>query len=67
MIENLKIKSFITKNPFSVDQNTLASEILEQMNKKKITNVCIHDKNDKKKIIGVLHIHKLVSVLKKNQ
>ena len=67
MIENLKIKSFTTKNPFSVDQNTLASEILEQMNKKKITNVCIHDKNDKKKIIGVLHIHKLVSVLKKNQ
>ena len=27
-IENLKIKSFMTKNPFMVEENTLASEYL---------------------------------------
>ena len=66
IIENLKIKNFMTKNPFGVEQNTLAYEILEQMNKKKITNVCVYNKNDKKKIIGVIHIHKLLSLFKTN-
>ncbi len=34
-IGNLKIKSLMTKNPYSVEENMLASEILLQMNKKK--------------------------------
>ena len=34
-IENLKIKSLMTKKPFSVEKNMLVSEILYQMNKKK--------------------------------
>jgi len=34
-IENLKIKSFMTKKPFNVEINTLASEVLSLMNKKK--------------------------------
>ena len=38
-IENSKIKLFMTKNPFIVEENMLASEILFQMNKRKITNV----------------------------
>ena len=62
--ENLKIKSFMTKNPYIADENTLASEILSQMNKRKITNVCIYKKNNKKKIVGVIHIHNLLSILK---
>ena len=41
---NVKIKSFMTKNPYIVDENTLASEILSQMNKRKITNVCVYKK-----------------------
>ena len=52
------------KNPYIADENTLASEILSQMNKRKITNVCIYKKNNKKKIVGVIHIHNLLSILK---
>ena len=61
---NVKIKSFMTKKPYIVDENTLASEILSQMNKRKITNVCVYKKNNKKRTIGVIHIHNLLSILK---
>lgn len=61
--EQKKIKFFMTKNPFKVEQNTLLSEILSQMNKKKITNVCVYKGNNKKKIIGVIHIHNILKAL----
>ena len=51
----------MTKNPFSVEKNTLISDILFQMNKKKITNACVHNFDNKKKTIGVIHIHDLVN------
>ena len=60
-LNNLKIKNFMSKKPNTVEQNTLTSEIIKQMNKKKITNVCVFNKKNKKKIIGVIHIHNLVS------
>ena len=63
-IENLKIKDFMSKNPYAVDQNTLASDVLSQMNKKKITQVCIYSKENKKKTIGILHIHNLIDNLR---
>ena len=63
-IDNLKIKLFMTKKPFSVEENTLTTEILSLMNKKKITNVCVYKKNNKKKTIGIVHIHNLLSILK---
>ena len=47
-IKNLMIK-FMTK-PYKVEENMLASEILTQMNKRKITNVSVY-KNDKNKTI----------------
>ena len=65
-IKNFKIKNFITKNPFTVDQNTLATDILKLMNKEKITNICVYDKKNAKKTIGVIHIHNLVNNLKYN-
>ena len=65
-IKNIKIKNFITKNPFTVDQNTLATDILRLMNKEKITNICVYDKKNIKKTIGVIHIHNLVNNLKYN-
>lgn len=34
-IDNLKIKKFMSKKPFSVEENTLASEVLALMKKKK--------------------------------
>tara|TARA_X000000368_G_C23007066_1_gene701706 strand:- start:85 stop:1050 length:966 start_codon:yes stop_codon:yes gene_type:complete len=63
-IENIKIKSYMTKKPYKVDENTLASDVLSQMNKKKITNVCIYKKPNIKKTIGVLHIHHLLNNLR---
>ena len=63
-IENLRIKHFMSKKPFSVEENTLASDILNQMNKRKITNVCVFKKNDKQKTIGILHIHDLINNLR---
>ena len=63
-LDNMKIKSFMIKNPYTVEENTLATEVLAQMNKKKITNVCVYKKNNKRKIIGVLHIHTLLKALK---
>ena len=35
-ISNSKIKIHMTKNPYCVEENTLASEVLSQMNKKKL-------------------------------
>ena len=63
-IENIKIKKFMTKNPFAVEKNTLATDILKLMNKNKITNVCVYNKENKKKIIGVIHIHNLINLFK---
>ena len=34
-IKNLKIKSFMTRNPYIVEEKMLASDVLHQMNKKK--------------------------------
>ena len=64
VVDNLKIKQFMTKKPFVVDENSLASDVLNQMNKKKITNVCIYRKKNKKRIIGVIHIHNIINALK---
>ena len=59
-IEKLKIKSFMTKNPFMVEENNLASDILKKMNRKKITSACVYKKGNKRKTIGVIHIHNLI-------
>ena len=52
------------KNPFIVEEDMLATEILTQMNKKKITSACVYKKGNKRKITGVLHIHNLLKNLK---
>jgi len=62
--KNLKIKNFMSRKPFSVEENTLASDILSHMNKKKITNVCVYKKKNRDKTIGVLHIHDLINNLR---
>ena len=62
-IDNIKIKHLMTKNPFKVEKNTLISDVLYQMNKRKITNVGVYDQSNKKKTIGVLHIHNLLNVI----
>ena len=59
-IDNLKIKKFMSKKPFSVEENTLTSEVLALMKKKKVTNICVFKKGNRKKTVGVIHIHSLL-------
>jgi len=63
-MEKIKIKSLMTKKPYSVDENTLISDIISKMNKKKITSVCVFNKKNKNKTIGVIHIHHILKFLK---
>ncbi len=59
-IKNINVKKIMTKNPISIDQNELAAKALSLMtSKKKITSLCVH-KNNKKKTIGILHIHHIL-------
>ena len=57
---SLKAKDVMTKNPICVDKNALAAKALSLMNSKKITSLCVHDKRNKFKTIGVLHIHNVL-------
>ena len=58
-LHNISAKEVMTKNPISIDKNTLAVRALSLMNNKKITSLCVHNKN-KNKTIGVLHIHNIL-------
>lgn len=60
--KNLKIKSFMTKNPKSINKDVLAANAIGIMNEKKITSLCVHAKINKKKTVGILHIHNLISL-----
>ncbi len=61
--EELELKKIMKKNPVSIEENTLAVKALSIMNLKKITSLCIHKKTNKKKTIGILHMH---DILKSN-
>ena len=50
----------MTKNPISVDKDLLAVKALAIMNEEKITSLCVHNKKNKFKTIGILHIHTLL-------
>ncbi len=60
--KNFKIKSFMTKNPISVDKDILAVKAISIMSEKKITSLCVHSKINKKKTVGIIHIHNLISM-----
>ncbi len=59
-LEKNKIKSFMTRDPISIEKDTLAAKALGIMNEKKITSLCVFDKKNKKKTIGILHIHNIL-------
>jgi len=60
-LHNLKIKSVMKKNPKSVNKDMLATESLYVMNKNKITSLCVHIGKQKKKTIGIITVHALLS------
>ena len=61
--EDLEIKKVMKKNPISVDKDMLAATALSIMNSKKITSLCVHNGKERKKTIGLVHMH---NILKSN-
>ena len=59
-LQELTVKKVMTLNPISIDQDTLAEKALSLMNIKKITLLCVHNRKNKKKTIGILHIHNIL-------
>ena len=49
------------KNPISIEKDTLAAKALEIMNTKRITSLCVHKGKQKRKTIGVIHIHNILN------
>jgi len=58
---DLKINKIMNKNPISVEKDMLAAKALSIMSNKKITSLCVHKSKNKKKTIGVLHIHSILN------
>ena len=57
---NISVKEIMTKNPIGIDKNELAAKALSIMNNKRITSLCVYEKKNKSKTIGVLHIHNIL-------
>ncbi|MEC7143741.1 MAG: KpsF/GutQ family sugar-phosphate isomerase [Pseudomonadota bacterium] len=55
-----RVSKVMTKNPISVEKNDLAAKALSIMNSRKITSLCVFDKKNKSKTIGVLHVHTIL-------
>tara|TARA_Y100001935_G_scaffold145760_1_gene120471 strand:+ start:279 stop:1250 length:972 start_codon:yes stop_codon:yes gene_type:complete len=60
LLNELPVKKVMTKNPISVEKNMLAEKGLAIMSENRITSLCVHKKNKRKKTIGVLHIHNIL-------
>ena len=60
-LKELKVKYVMTKNPLSVDKDTLAAKSLAIMSDNKITSLCVHKNKNKKRTIGILHIHHILN------
>jgi arabinose-5-phosphate isomerase len=56
----MKTREIMTKNPICVDKNALVAKALATMSSKKITSLCVYDKKNKSRTIGVLHIHNIL-------
>ena len=60
-LKSLNVNEIMTTNPLSVDKDTLASKALAIMSQNKITSLCVHKNNKRRKTIGLLHIHHILS------
>ena len=59
-LHNTLVKEIMTKNPISINRSALAAKALSLMNSKKITSLCVYDQKNKRKTIGVIHIHNIL-------
>ena len=59
-LHSKKVRDIMTKNPVGVDKDMLAAKALSLMNSKKITSLCVYNKRDKLKTIGIIHMHNIL-------
>ena len=59
-LQDLAVSKIMTLNPVIVNADMLAAKALSLMNFKKITSLCVHSKKNKKKTIGIIHIHNIL-------
>ena len=59
-LQSLTADKLMTRNPICIDKNSLAAKALSLMNSKKITSLCVYDKKNKFKTIGVVHVHNIL-------
>lgn len=59
-LKNLTTKKIMKSKPISVEKSILAALALSIMNTNKITSLCVHNKKNTKKTIGLLHIHNIL-------
>ncbi len=54
------VKNVMTKNPITINVDTLAIKALRIMNEKKITSLCVHKNSKLNKTTGLIHIHHIL-------
>ena len=59
-LKSIKVDKIMTKKPISINKDALAVKALSLMNSKKITSLCVFEKKNKFKTIGVIHIHNIL-------
>ena len=59
-LNSTKVDKIMTKKPISINKDALAVKALSLMNSKKITSLCVFEKKNKFKTIGVIHIHNIL-------
>jgi arabinose-5-phosphate isomerase len=57
---SMNVGEIMTKNPICIEKNALAAKALALMNNKKITSLCVYEKKNKSKTIGIIHIHNIL-------
>ena len=59
-LQIMNVDKIMTKKPISINKDALAVKALSLMNNKKITSLCVFEKKNKSKTIGVIHIHNIL-------
>ena len=59
-LSKLRVKDIMTRNPISVEKDTLAAKGLSIMSENKITSLCVYSKK-RNKTIGIIHIHHILN------
>ena len=59
-LHSFAVKKIMTKNPIGINKDALAAKALSLMNNKKITSLYVYRDKNKKKVIGIIHIHNIL-------